>query len=106
MNAASRMDRQATFYTRTDAAKDALGAVREGFAPVATPVWVHVSAPNEGTRRRQERYASPVTALLTCYPHAACVAGNRVAVGGVTYEILGVDATARDLYHADIGEVV
>jgi len=69
-------------------------------------VWVGISAPNETTRRRQDRYASPVTALMTCYPHAACVAGNRVLVDGVVYDILGVDATAPDIYHADLAEVL
>ena len=106
MNAASHMNRRATFYTRADDTKDDIGAVREGYTAVSPHVWVHVSAPNEGTRRRQERYASPVTALVTCYPNAACVAGGRIVIDGVTYDILGVDTTASDIYHADVGEVV
>jgi hypothetical protein len=43
---------------------------------------------------------------MTAYPHEACTAGNRVRVDGVVYDILGVDTTARDIYHADLSEVL
>lgn len=106
VNVAGRMDKRAQYMTRSEAAKDALGAVSESWAVASVTVWVGISAPNETTRRRQDRYASPVTALMTCYPHASCVAGNRVTVEGVVYDILGVDATAPDIYHADLAEVL
>lgn len=106
MNVAGKMDRIAQYMVRGEAAKDSLGAVSETWTDSGVPVWVALSQPGETTRRRQDRYASPVTALMTCYPHASCVAGNRVTVEGVVYDILGVDTTARDIYHADLSEVL
>lgn len=101
----SRMDRRATFLARASAARDDYGAAKETWTTGDT-VWAHLSKPRETTRTEHGRYASPTDALLTVYAHTQCVAGNRVLVGGVTYEIQGVDATACDIYHADLAEVV
>lgn len=100
----SKMNTRVRFYTRADDSRDSVGAVRESWT-ADDYAWAHISAPSETTRRIQNRYASPVSLLMTCYPHASCVAGGRVRVGGVMYSILGVDATGA-VYHADLGEVV
>ena len=89
---------------RSDDTTDDFGAVREVFSAV-TNVWGHESSPNQATRLREGRYASPVSLVLSLYPHAAVVAGNRVTIGGVTYAILGGDFTG-DIWHADLMEVV
>lgn len=101
----SKMNTRVRFHTRADDTRDEVGAVREAWTAGAY-AWAHLSAPGETSRRRQDRYASPVTLLMTCYPDPECVAGNRVVAGGVTYDILGVDSTHAGLWHADLSEVV
>lgn len=99
------MRNQATFLVRADATKDAYGAVREGFTPGAT-VWASIHTPDERTRQRWARYDSPVTDSMSMAPHASCVAGNRIQVGAVVYEIVGVDTTRNDVVVADVREVL
>lgn len=101
----SRMNKRVTFRVKTDAATDVQGAVREGFAASAT-VWCSVHSPNELTRLREGRYASPVTLSITLRPHDECVAGNQATIGGVTYAILGIDDTATDAIVADLSEII
>jgi len=101
----SKMNTRVRFYTRDDVSKDDVGAVREVWT-AGVWAWAHLSTPTETTSRIQDRYASPVTLVMTCYPSASCVAGNRVTAGGVTYAILGVDTTHAGLWHAHLGEVV
>jgi head-tail adaptor len=53
-----------------------------------------------------ERLGAPVTAMLTVYPLAAVTAGNRIVVESRTYDIIGVDDSADDVWHAALTEVV
>lgn len=105
MRPVSFMRHKVTFLVRADAAVDAYGAVREGFTTGDT-VWASFHTPTERTRRRWERYDSPVDASVTLAPHSQCVAGNRLVLGGVTYEILGVDTTSTEQVTADIRQVL
>ena len=99
------MRNQATFLVRADATKDAYGAVREGFTPGDT-VWASFHTPTERTRRRWERYDSPIDAAITLAPHTSCVAGNRLTLGGIVYEIAGIDPTSAEQITADLRQVI
>lgn len=105
MLAASFMNRRGQVLTRSTSSLDSFGASPEAYAPGVT-MWGHLSSPSQRMLLHAERYAAPVTATWTTHAGAPIAAGDRLTVDSLTYDILGVDTTAKDVWHAALSEIV
>jgi len=105
MLAASFMNKRGQIWARTTAAKDSHGAAPETWTGGVT-IWGHLSSPSQRMLMHADRYAAPLTAAWTFHAGAPVTAGDRLLIESRTYDVLGIDDTAPDVWHAALSEVV
>ena len=89
MRAAGQMASRVTPLTLA-VTKDARGAHSESWT-TGTAVWGTLTLADERSRSFLGGLTDPMTHVLTVDSVAWAVAGNRVTIAGVTYDIIGSD---------------